>query len=167
MGAYLAAVLLGGLFGLIVVMAVIRFVGPGKLPEVTAEMLAAARDKWKSAGVTDYDIEVAVSGRQPSTYSLQVREGIVVDAKRDSQPLKQQRTFGTWSVEGMWETIDRDLAAVEQVRVGQSPPGSPQLLLRGEFDPELGYPRRYQRTEVYKFSANQEVSWEVRMFERK
>lgn len=163
-GAYAAAVFLGGLFGLAIALFVIRQFGPGPIPEFSSDEFHTVRARWSQAAVTDYDLEVVVRGRETATYVVQVRDGAVRLASRNGQPLKQQRTWGTWSVQGMFETIERDLGTVDLQRQGKSEPGAPQLLLRGSFDGEFGFPRRYQRTEVRKFAANQEVSWEVTKF---
>jgi hypothetical protein len=131
------------------------------LPLVTEEMLADAQATWQRTAPDSYDVEVAVIGRETATYRVEVRDGEIQTASRDGQPLRQQRTWGTWTVPGMFETIARDVAAVEQARSGKLESGTPQLVLRGQFDPQWGFPRRYQRTELHKFGANQEVLWEV------
>lgn len=166
LSAYIAAIFLGALFGLTLVMVFVRQFGPGQLPELSGEEFREARERWSQAGVADYQIEIVVRGRETATYAVQVRDGVIQSASRDGQPLKQQRTWGTWSVPGMFETIERDVSTVELHRQGEADPNTPQLLLRGVFDQELGFPRRYQRTEVQRFGANHEVSWEVTRFER-
>jgi hypothetical protein len=65
----------------------------------------------------------------------------------------------------MFETLERDLEMERQGREGQRAPGSPQLVLSGEFEPRWGYPRKYHRLEIYRFGSNQEVSWEVTRFQ--
>jgi len=165
MGAYMAAALLGGVFSLAVVFLVARWFGPGALPEVTAASFEVARATWQRTAPKNYDLDVVVTGRDTATYTVHVRDGVAQGAQRDGQSLPQQRTWGTWTVPGMFETIERDLEAVARHREGRAEPGTPQLLLRGVFDSQWGYPLRYQRTEVRKFGANQEVLWEVIRFE--
>jgi hypothetical protein len=107
---------------------------------------------------------VSVTGRQAATYAVQVRDGLVVRATRDDVPLPQQRTWSTWSVEGMFETIARDLESVEKHATGQADSSTPQVQLRATFDERLGYPQRYLRTEFIRFAPNREVSWTVVSF---
>jgi hypothetical protein len=106
---------------------------------------------------------VAVAGRQAARYYVEVRAGEVRVATRDGQPLRQERTRGTWSVPGMFGTIQTDIANLEKQQAGTADPTTPQLLLRGVFDPQLGYPVRYLRTELRKWGNNLEVSWEANL----
>ena len=165
-GAYAAAVFLGGMFGLIVVFVMVRQSGEGSLPAISAEDLRRARQKWDRADITNYAVKVVVRGRDVSSYRVNVRDGVVQAAFRDDQPLRQERTWGTWSIQGMFETIETDMPSFELHREGKAELGTPQLALRGEFDDKLGIPRRYQRTEMRKFGSNLEVSWEVAEFSR-
>lgn len=166
LGAYIAAVFFGGIFGLAVAFAVVAFRGRGMMPEITTEQVTAARQKWKEAAIGDYEITIVVRSRELATYHVSVRNDIVQSAYRNDRPLRQERTLGTWSVQGMFETIDLDLRTVDLHRQGKAEAGMPQLALRGEFDGQFGYPKRYQRTEMHKFAANSEVSWEVTEFRR-
>ena len=164
LGSYIAAVFFGAIFGLVVVFAVVALRGRGTLPEISANEVNAAREKWNRAAIPDYDITIVVRSRDLATYRVKVRNDIVEAAYRNDQPLRQERTLGTWSVPGMFETIELDIRAIDLHREGKAEPGMPQLLLRGGFDDTLGYPKRYQRTEMRKFGSNSEVSWEVTDF---
>ena len=159
---------LGGLFlGLIGVGITWRISGEkNRMPPLKSADWQQARDHWNSAGVKSYDLEVTVTGRQAATYAVQVRDGEVLGATRDGQMLPQKRTWSTWTVEGMFETISRDLDSVERHAQGRALPGTPNLQLRALFDPQLGYPQRYLRTEMVRLGANPEVSWNVTRFEK-
>lgn len=152
---------------IIVIFLVWRFsVGQVSLPPLTSHIWHESREKWQLAAVSDYDLVVAVTGRQAATYAVQVRNGEVTSATRDGQPLPQQRTWATWSVDGMFETMARDLESVEKHTSGRAEANTPQLQLRAAFHPEWGYPQRYLRTEIVRVGANPEVSWEVVRFDR-
>jgi hypothetical protein len=163
--AYVAAGAAGAVFGLAVALTAARWFGPGALPEVTAASFAAARATWDRAAPQDYDLEVVVIGRESATFQVQVRGGIARQAWRDGQSLPHERTWSTWTVPGMFETIARDLDSVARLREGKADPGTPQILLRGLFDAQRGFPLHYQRTEMRKFGPNQEVAWEVVRFQ--
>jgi hypothetical protein len=165
LGAYLAAAACGALAGLVLVLLAVRWLGPGALPPVTEERFLAAQELWRHAGPSSYDLEVVVAGRERATFSVEVRGGNVEAARRNGQPLKQQRTWTTWTVPGMYETIARDLETVARGREERATAAASQLILRGTFDAERGFPVRYQRTEIHKFAPNQEVIWEVTQFQ--
>jgi hypothetical protein len=134
------------------------------IPPLTPKLFYEARAKWETAGPEDYDIEVIVSGSQPATYEVQVRKGQAEVALRNGQPLRQRRTFGTWSVPGMFSTMLRDVQAVELASSRNPDPALPKLTLRAQFDPQYGYPARYRRIQQ---GSTVEVSWQVTKFEVK
>lgn len=157
----------GGVFGLVVMTIVLRVSSSDSgTPALVMADWELARNRWSAGAVENYDVEVAVTGRQAATYSVQVRNGKVVNATRNGNVLPQQRTWTTWTVEGMFETIGRDLDSVQRHETGRAEPNTPRLQLRAVFDPQLGYPQRYLRTEMVRFGANPEVSWKVLRFER-
>lgn len=135
-----------------------------RLPEVTAERLAEARQRWRAGGVADYDVEIAVTGRQAAVYAIEVRGGEVRAARRNGEALTGRRTLGTWSVPGMFDTLELDVESQARVAAGKAGPDSPWVDLRAEFEPRWGYPVRCQRVQWGGAGANPEVFWEVRRF---
>lgn len=123
-------------------------------PALTAERFAAAQAKWEAAGPASYEIEIDVRGAQPALYTVTVERGEPVSAARNSTPLKQRRTWETWSVPGMFDTVASDVAALNE---------RSNLVVRCEFDPEFGFPAKYERIEM---GTGQQVRWEVKRFER-
>src|SRR6187401_2804580 len=87
------------LIGLGIVLGVIAaiFLFRSKNEAVTRERLTLAREQWEQNGPKNYNLEVAVTGRQGATYEVEVRDGEVAKALRNHSPLTQQRTFRTWS----------------------------------------------------------------------
>ena len=163
--ALVAAALLGGGVGLIVLLIVTTGRNQDQMPRVTPEDFAGAKQRWRSAGQHSYDLTVVVTGRQAATYQVAVRGGQVQRATRDGLPLRQRRTQGTWSVPGMFTTIQSDVDNLEKHLHGTADRSTPQVLLRGVFHAELGYPLRYHRTELRKWGNNLEAAWEVVSFE--
>lgn len=137
-----------------------RFFGD-PTPELTAELLQAAEQRWTAAAIRDYDVEVELKSRQLETYAVEVRHGEAQRALRNERPLKQLRTFETWSVPGMFETIHTDLANSDRAKN----PHVPQMTLQAEFDPDTGVPLKYRRIEWK--TGSLEISWRVTRFERK
>jgi hypothetical protein len=133
-----------------------RFLG-GRLPEMSRSDLTAARERWQAAGIADYEIEVEVQSRQLEKYRVIVAGGEPQEAWRNDRPLKQVRTFDTWSVPGMFDTIETDVEASEDKGNAQAP----KLTLQAEFDTKTGVPLRYRRIE---WGKDVQISWQVTKF---
>lgn len=153
----LFALILGACLGLVATLLFMFFLGPGHLTELTATRFAAAKDKWHSQKLPNYRIEITVQGRQPGRYWTEVRDGQVVVAKFNNNALTNTRTMSTWTVDGMFRTIDYDV----QSQLQRSPQ-APELTLRANFDAEFGYPKKYQRIQ---WGSLNELTWEVSKFE--
>lgn len=155
--------LLGGAaLGIALTLLVVRTLNRDPTPVLTPADFQAARERWKQQEPPNYDIEVQVSGSQPATYRVEVRAGEAQSAWRNGRPLSQQRTFGTWSVPGMFSTISRDVDNLQRHAEGRADATTPRLTLRAAFDPKFGFPQRYTRIE---WGSDVEVSWEVKRFE--
>jgi hypothetical protein len=145
---------------------VLRIVNNDPTPRLSPEAYYAALERWKAAAPPDYDIEVQVTGPQAAVYRVEVRGGQPIAALRNGQSLNQRRTFGTWSVPGMFSTMARDVDVVERRLTGRAKPGEVELILKAEFDPKYSFPRRYQRIEwgSRRGSDAVTVTWEVKEF---
>jgi hypothetical protein len=148
--------LLGGILGATVVaVCIVLFLRRNAVPELSATAFAAAEQRWQSNAPQSYTVETQVKGLQPAIYRVNVRDGQVVSATRDGNPLRDRRTLGTWSVPGMYGTMERDLQTNASAALGQSP-----LQLRAEFDADLGYPIRYVRLA---WGTNTTTSWHAHL----
>ena len=163
---FIAWTLIGGMLGILATLVTLRVVNRDPTPLLTPELFYAAHDRWEEVAPPNYDIEIRVTGNQPATYRAQVRGGQAQAAWRNGQPLTTRRTFGTWSVPGMFSTISRDVEQLERQGAGKADPRFPPLILWAAFDPKYSYPARYRRTEwgSRKGSTAQEVKWEVTEF---
>lgn len=134
--------------------------GP-RLPEIDQASLDAARKLWRDAGPSDYDIEVQVEGSQPAVYRVSVRGGTAASATRNGAPLDNPRTFATWSVPGMFGTVQSDVDHRRQpIQLG--PHEEHFVTPLGRFDPTYGYPAAYRRIE---WGGDVEVTWRVVSFQ--
>lgn len=167
LGAFVAAGVIGSLTALVGVAIYWTRNTTGRLPPLTGKELDQARKLWRVAGPANYDVEIVVTGRQPAVYAVQVRDGQAITAMRNGKPLRQKRTFGTWSVPGMFSTIGADVDNQERVASGTADVQTPQVSLRGLFHPRLGYPLKYVRLERVRFGNNRTVTWEIRRFTQK
>jgi hypothetical protein len=134
--------------------------------ELTEENYEAARQQWLSVAPSDYDIEVQVRGRQPARYRVEVRGGLARQAFRNGAPLRSVRTYETWSVGGMFETVGTDLEHIMLVASGKASATTPRVSSLVQFDEQYGIPRRYLRIERGGSGGNPEVHWEVTEFTR-
>ena len=150
----LFAVLAGGGLALVCVVIILAYRGPPRLPMLTSEVFDAAVQEWRDNKPESYEITVKVTGRQPGTYHVQVQYGVAESASLDGRPLRNRRTLGTWAVNGMFETMRLDLR--NNAEHGY-------LLLRADFDPQLGFPTRYERIEI-RTGAHDALQWEVISF---
>lgn len=126
----------------------------GQTPTISRAEFEAARTKWADSKPGNYQITVQVKGMQPGIYEVGVENNIATSASFDGRDLKRQRTFGTWAVTGMFETLARDFETNDKENY---------LLLKGEFDPTYGFPKRYERIEM-RTGAHDALQWEVTQF---
>lgn len=127
------------------------------LPGMSRSDFETARELWDEANISNYEITVKVAGMQPGEYDVVVENDIATGARFDGRALTRQRTFGTWAVTGMFDTLSRDLETNDR---------DSNLMLQAVFDPELGYPTKYARIEL-KTGSHDALQWEVTRFVKK
>lgn len=156
--------LLGVAVGLLVALYAARTASYDPTPTLTAQKFEQAYERWSDDPPADYDIEIRVTGPQPATYKASVRNGQPIAAWRNGHPLLTRRTFGTWSVSGMFSTMGRDVAALELAASKGDPP---PLILRAAFNTQHAYPEHYRRIEngSRRGSDSITVSWDVTHFQ--
>jgi hypothetical protein len=144
-------------------LAAMVYFASGAAPPLAEADLQAAISRWEASGILDYrlTIQVNVTGQAPSVVELEVRNGQPTAMTRDGFEPKRH-TWDIWTVEGQFEMIRLELehAADPQTAHGVADPS--QVILRGEFDPQWGYPRKFRRDVLGKSSSMQ---WEVTAFE--
>ena len=155
--------LLGIGLGLVATLLVMRQWHFDPTPTLTPAIFYRQQDHSKGNKIPSYDIEVNVMGPQAAVYRVEVREGEAIAAWRNGKPLTSQRTFGTWSIPGMFATISRDVEAIERsVQEHKQPP----LILRAAFHPEYNFPEHYRRIDngSQKGGDSITVAWDVTLF---
>jgi hypothetical protein len=106
---------------------------------LTAKSLQEARDRWKAAGIKNYDMSYRMHG---SVYGIQVRAGIVSDVRVNGLA-PTSTDWKTYSVDGLFDILGMDL---ESFRTPTNQVGGPQVIMRVRFHPQLGYVERYVRS---------------------
>jgi hypothetical protein len=134
-----------------------------RLPEMTEARFEAAQALWEKSGPVSYDMNVRITGAQPGLVNIEVRDGNPTAMTRDDIA-PPERTWDTWAVPGMFQTLVEEFAFREDpTHKGQGAPGA-EVWLRCEFDPQYGYPRTYQRLMT---GGGPQVEWHVTKFEPK
>jgi hypothetical protein len=124
------------------------------LPRLSGRSLHVAEQTWQAAKVRDYKIEIDVRGAQPAIYAVEVKDGEPISGSRNGIAFTRRRSWETWSVPGMFETLASDVASLDE--------NPSQLVVRCQFDPRYGYPAKYERIQM---GTGLQVSWEVTKFE--
>lgn len=135
-------------------------------PRLSPAALQAAQDRWRAAGVTDYDLEIEIGGKRAGRVHLEVRGGEPTAMTRDGAAPAQRRTWGAWTVEGQFDTLRTELAAAADPAKGFGAPPGTQVVQRARFDDVLGYPLRYERY-LMGTDHSLDIAWRVVRFQRR
>jgi hypothetical protein len=133
---------------LIVPALLLATVGCGGGVDVTPEAIARSRQLWKQADIRDYQLDWSIRGPNNAHYLVTVRGGEVRALEmfqRDGSKVElhspKPDTFG---VDGLFRTLDEELANVKSARPFGQPEGT-RVVMRFQPDDKLGYPRWYHR----------------------
>ncbi|HWB10631.1 MAG TPA: DUF6174 domain-containing protein [Pirellulales bacterium] len=149
----------GGLLTAVVLIAVSR---RSATPPLTAESLEAARTLWQKNSASSYRMDVRVTGRQPSRYHVEVKGGKPVRVLRNDHEINR-RNWPYWTVTGLFDVIEHDVdCAADPTRGFGAQPGS-TAVLRADFDPHYGYPRKFER--LILGEPQLDMTWEVTNFD--
>ena len=133
-----------------------------RMPELTFQRYEAAREQWREVGPPSYDMDIRIGGLRPGVVKIEVRDGEVTAFERDGFTPEQKRLWKYWSVEGQFETIDRELEGAEDPEREMDFAAGTQIILRAAFDAKYGFPRGFQRVVL---GGGTEVYWRVTRFE--
>lgn len=131
-------------------------------PRLTEADYEAAVARWDARGPTDYNLDLELKGNRPGKIRVEVRDGQVVHMTRDGVEPKQQRTWYYWSVPGQFDTIGQELEMARNPAESFDSPQATQMVIWAEFDPQRGYPVKYDRVVL---GTNFEIHWQVTRFE--
>jgi hypothetical protein len=142
--------------GVAAVVAVVMLRDP--IPPLTRTAYETAFARWREKNPQDYDMHVVFTGAQVGDYDVEVRGGAVTRLLRDGQPLVNRgTTWQNWSVPGMFEILQTDLARLDVPRRNAD-----DFRISAEFDAEWGYPARYRQIQLG--GARQTSEWHVTRF---
>lgn len=109
--------------------------------QLTIELLASARQRWRLAKIADYDLRYRM---HESEYAVRCRGGTVIEAQVDGNAA-MSRELSNYSVEGLFDILELDL---ENLADPNGPFGrtAQQVIVRVRFNREFGYIERYLRS---------------------
>ena len=115
---HLGAIALAALCAIATLAVYVFFATGPRLPEIDQAKLDEAAARWEVNAPESYNVTVAVTGPRAAQYYVEVRDGKATKALRDGSPLTDARTMGTWSVPGMFDTIQADVEhATEPIQI--------------------------------------------------
>lgn len=144
--------------GFIGVVAYLKITSREQPPELTEERLQIALQRWGKYGPADYQMTVVVTNPEPATYTVTVRNGDVENLERSDGFSPRRHVWDSWSVAALLDIIRTECQEPESVFRGQP---NAEIVQQVEFDPELGYPKRYRRILL---GGNSHVDWEITEF---
>ena len=154
MGKRIAGLAVGLVIGGAALILVFR--APGET--LTQDNLQTARARWTQGGPKSYDMEIVVTGAQDNTHNVEVRGGAVVRMKTGGVEVTSKSARASWSVEGMFDTLQRELENIGEVH------GTSEVVLRVVYDARLGYPKKFLR---HVAGQKNSIEWEVRSFDER
>jgi len=160
-----AALVLGTMLGALAVVAgllVNAFLNRTRTPLLTRAAYEAAAERWDAHGPDSYTLDLELTGNRPGKIHVEVRDGQPVRMIRDGVQPKQQRTWYYWTVPGQMDMIAEELDMADDPAASFDSPQASQMIIRAEFDPEYGYPRKYDRVVL---GTDFEIHWTLTRFE--
>lgn len=108
---------------------------------LTREVLAAARQRWRAAGVRGYAVRYRMHG---SEYAIEWRDGIVEEASVNNRP-PTTADLNAYSIDGLFDTLEQELDNLTDP-AGPFAGYAGTVLMRARFNPSFGYVERYLRS---------------------
>ena len=130
-------------------------------PQLTAGELAAARSQWEEKGPSSYTFELQMGGALDDRRRIEVRDGVVAEMTSDGHPTAES-SWEHWSIDAMFGFLETELRNASDPEKTLGVADASQVVLRAEFDPELGYPSYFFR---HLLGRQQSTEWEVVRFE--
>jgi hypothetical protein len=165
--ALIVGAIVGGLItgGFLLVIGVL--LARQSIPPLTESALTAARERWSNVGPPHYECDLQITGNRPGTVQVRVRRGQVVGLVRDGNANTAERTWRYWSMEGLFDTLERELEMaggdVPSNRNGTSATAPTSgAILHAQFDDEWGYPKIFRR---HVPGQQLDMGWQVTRFE--
>jgi hypothetical protein len=121
--------------------------GCSRISELTPDTLRAAQDQWEKSGPASYRMVVETSGDHMDTskYEVQVRAKAIVKLERNGSPLQPEAGGNSYTVEGLFHTLDQEIDLKGKPQLLGAPPGYSSYPM-ASFDGATGRLIRFQRS---------------------
>ena len=118
-----------------------------RLPELTPDSLHAAQVRWEKSGPSSYRMAVETDSdrMEPSKYEVTVKAKEIVKLERNGSLLKPDAGNSSYTVEGLFHTMDQEIDLATKPQLLGAPPGYSSYPM-ASFDPENGRLLRFQRS---------------------
>jgi hypothetical protein len=118
-----------------------------RMSELTPDALQAAQSRWVESGPANYRmvVETTSDRMEPSRYEVTVRDKRIVKLERNGSSLQPGAGDSSYSVEGLFHTMDQEIdLATKPQRLG-APPGYASYPM-ARFDASTGRLLQFQRS---------------------
>jgi hypothetical protein len=159
MTAFVLGLVFGLGLGLLGLMLFVLLFVRDSLPRITPADFTAARQRWAAHGPQNYDLKLELTGNQSGQVLVEVRDGKPQRVDRQGGNPPPERTWDSWTVPGLLDVVELEL---DRAGDAADKPEAAPVIVRGEFDAEVGYPRRFRRTTL---GEGVEIGWRVLSFE--
>ena len=129
--------------------------------ELTSGELADARSRWEANGPSSYIFELQMGGALDDRRRIEVHDGVVVAMTSNEQP-SAESSWEHWSVDAMFGFLETELRNAADPKKTLGVADASQVVLRADFDPQLGYPSFFFR---HLLGRQQSTEWKVVRFE--
>ena len=123
------------------------FCGCSRISELTPDTLRAAQSQWEKSGPASYRMVVETSGDHMDTskYEVVVKAKLVVTLTRNGSPLEPEAGGNSYTVEGLFRTLDQEIDLKGKPQLLGAPPGYSSYPM-ASFDAATGRLLRFQRS---------------------
>jgi len=137
--------------------------GCSRISELTPEALQAAQAQWEKSGPASYRMVVETSGdrMEASKYEVVVKEKEIVKLERNGSPLKPEAGGNSYTVEGLFHTMDQEIDLKGKPQLLGAPPGYASYPM-ASFDASNGHLLQFKRSVG---GAKNSIEIDVREFE--
>ena len=123
------------------------FYGCSRISDLTPDVLRTAQTQWEKSGPASYRMVVETSGdrMEKSKYEVTVNAKTVVKLVRNGTPLQPEAGDNSYTVEGLFRTMDQEIDLKGKPQLLGAPPGYSSYPM-ASFDRATGRLLRFQRS---------------------
>ena len=129
------------------ILLLLLFCACSRISELTPDTLHSAQAKWEKFGPPSYRMVVETSGdrMEKSRYEVVVKAKMVVALRRNGSPLQPEAGGNSYTVEGLFRTLDQEIDLKGKPQLLGAPPGYSSYPM-ASFDGATGRLLRFQRS---------------------